>query len=270
MLSSQHVICRPAAVSGQFYPADPVRLNAMLDQLLASANELPARPLKAVIVPHAGYLFSGPVAASLYRMLEPLSPRIERVVLLGPSHHVGFHGLASSPADCFSTPLGDVMLDRQTLDAIADLPQVSELVQAHAREHSLEVQLPFLQRVLASFRLVPLVVGESSPVEVAEVLERLWGDDETLIVISSDLSHFHSYETAVERDRRTSQAIVELDSERIDYGDACGRNPVNGLLRAARSHGLTCELVDLRNSGDTAGSRDRVVGYGSYRLFADV
>ncbi len=266
MMSHQFENYRAAAVAGQFYPADPEQLAGMLQQLLKQAPDAAFVPIKALIAPHAGFIYSGPVAASIFRQIQAQASGIDRVVLLGPSHHVGFNGVAMSSADCFSTPLGNIAIDKQAQHAIACLPQVVELDQAHAREHSLEVQLPFLQTILPDFRLVPLVVGECAPAEVAEVLERLWGGPETLIVVSSDLSHFHSYDEARARDQRTSRAILDLQPQHIDYGDACGRNPVNGLLLAARTHGLVPELVDLRNSGDTAGGKDRVVGYGAYRF----
>ena len=224
------------------------------------------RSPKALIVPHAGYVYSGPVAASAYARLRSARGRIRRVVLLGPSHRVGFRGLALSGADWFETPLGRIAVDHEAEAALHGLPSVQVLPRAHAEEHSLEVHLPFLQQVLDEFTLVPIVVGESTPAEVAEVLERLWGGDETLIVISSDLSHYHDYETARARDAATSRSIEALRYEDIDAGDACGRGPVSGLLHYARDHGLRVQTLDLRNSGDTAGARDRVVGYGAWAV----
>lgn len=255
---------RQPAVAGLFYPADAKELTTMIDGFLAESPLGTEQPPKAIIVPHAGYIYSGPVAAAAYRRLEPLRERISRVVLLGPSHRVGFIGLAVSGADIFHTPLGNIPLDRAMCDQLAALPQVHRLEQAHALEHSLEVQLPFLQRVLDSFRLVPLVVGEATVEEVAEVLEAAWGGDETLIVISSDLSHYHSYSEAQQMDRNTCHAIEALQMESIDYEGACGRNPVKGLLQVARRKGLAAHTLDLRNSGDTAGSKESVVGYGAW------
>ncbi len=188
--------------------------------------------------------------------------------MLGPSHRVGFHGVATISANEYEMPLGSINIDRASINQIENLPQVQQLDKAHEFEHSLEVQLPFLQTILTDFTLVPLVVGDCPANQVAEVLELLWGGDETLIVISSDLSHFHSYEEARVQDQNTSDAILDLTPEKIQYDDACGRNPVNGLLVAAKKHQLKPDLIDLRNSGDTAGSHDRVVGYGSY-LFYD-
>ncbi|MDT8384973.1 MAG: AmmeMemoRadiSam system protein B [Gammaproteobacteria bacterium] len=257
---------RPPAVAGMFYPADRQQLHDDVTDYLASAVATrPNAPVpKAIIAPHAGYVYSGPVAASAYARLLPARDRIHRVILLGPSHRVPFRGLASSSADAFTTPLGQIRLDRAAIDSLADLPQVQRLDAAHAQEHSLEVHLPFLQEVLDDFQLVPLVVGDASPAEVAAVLERLWGGPETLIVISSDLSHYHDYTTARRLDRHTSNAIEGLRAEAVHSEDACGCVPVAGLLYLAREHGLQASTIDLRNSGDTAGPRDRVVGYGAY------
>lgn len=255
---------RPPAVAGLFYPADADELRTQIDALLRQASA-PATPTpKAVIVPHAGYVYSGAVAASAYAALRSLHDQVTRVVLLGPAHRVAFRGLAASTADAFHTPLGDVPVDHATLARLRELPQVRMIDQAHALEHSLEVQLPFLQMTLKSFTLMPLVVGDATYAETAEVLERLWGGPETLIVVSSDLSHYHDYTTARRMDEATSRAITELRPERIDYEDACGRTPVGGLLTLVRARGLRVEVVDLRNSGDTAGPRDQVVGYGAY------
>jgi len=255
---------RQPAVAGLFYPADPDELHEMVQEMLQKAHKLPDHKVKALIAPHAGYIYSGPVAASAYVQLYSLKETIKRVVLLGPSHRVPFQGLACSSADYFHMPLGDIPLDKDAIEQIASLPQIQMLDQAHQAEHSLEVHLPFLQEVLKEFILVPLVVGEASPDEVAEVLDLLWGGDETLIVISSDLSHYHSYETARQMDNQTSYAIESLRPQDIQYDSACGRNPVNGLLTLARKRGLHATTIDLRNSGDTAGSRDQVVGYGAY------
>jgi len=254
---------RQPAVAGTFYPADAAELAAMVRDYLQHAAAGGNAP-KALIAPHAGYIYSGPVAASAYASLRPLRGKVRRVVLLGPSHRIGFQGLASSTAEYYRTPLGDIPLDRTALQQLRDLPQVRELDQAHAAEHSLEVQLPFLQEVLGEFSLVPLVVGDATPEEVDEVLERLWGGPETLIVISSDLSHYHDYRTAHRMDSNTSQLIEQLRYQELGYDDACGRNPVRGLLLAAQHLHLKGTTVDLRNSGDTAGPRDAVVGYGAY------
>ncbi len=255
---------RAPAVAGAFYPADPAVLHEEVQSFLAGVAPPAAPPPKALIVPHAGYIYSGPVAASAYARLRPLAGRIRRVVLLGPAHRVPFVGIAAPEAEYFDTPLGRVHVDQQAVEALADLPFVGRSDLPHAPEHSLEVQLPFLQEVLGDFELVPLVVGQATPEQVAAVLERLWDGDETLIVVSSDLSHYLPYEQARDIDQRTSQAIAELRDEAIDHEQACGATPVRGLLQAARRHGLRAEVVDLRNSGDTAGPRDQVVGYGAY------
>lgn len=256
-------VSRQPAVAGLFYPAKASELRRMTGDMLASAAAAGIVP-KALIAPHAGYIYSGPIAASGYARLLPARARIRRVVLLGPSHRVPLYGLAASSASDFATPLGTVPIDQAALAMLSDLPQVSVLDAAHAMEHSLEVQLPFLQTVLDRFRLVPLVLGEASAGEVAEVLERLWGGPETLIVISSDLSHYYDYATAQRMDRATCQAIEALHEQDIGFEQACGRVPLGGLLATARAHRLEVETLDLRNSGDTAGPRDQVVGYGSW------
>ena len=256
---------RQPAVAGMFYPAEPEVLKSSIEKYLQEARPLGEKP-KAIIVPHAGYIYSGPVAASAYAQLSPLKETIKRVVLLGPSHRVPLIGLAASSADHFITPLGAIETDKQAIEQITHLPQVHILDEAHSMEHSLEVQLPFLQLCLGDFKLVPLVVGDASSEDIAPVLNQLWGGEETLIVISSDLSHYHTYEQAQNMDERTALAIESLADKSIGYDDACGRNPVSGLLKAAAEHGLHVTRLDLRNSGDTAGSKDQVVGYGAWSL----
>ncbi len=253
---------RPAAIAGLFYPAHPSLLRKTVARLLEeAATDAPAP--KAMIVPHAGYVYSGPVAASAYARLRNRSQPIERVVLLGPDHRVGFVGMGVPSADWFITPLGRVPVDREALEAIADLPGVVELDQAHALEHSLEVHLPFLQLALGAFKVVPIVVSQATPEQVAAVLERLWGGPETLIVISSDLSHYHDYATARRLDAATIAAIEALRGERIGPEDACGFLPIRGLLQVLSKKHLPIAAIDVRNSGDTAGPRDQVVGYGA-------
>lgn len=256
---------RHTAVAGLFYPDDPDQLKTMVEGFLHSA-QADGPPPKAIIVPHAGYPFSGAVAARAYARLAPLRYRIRRVVLLGPSHRVPLRGIAAPTAELFESPLGNVPVDQPALASLGHLPQVGYQDEAHRLEHSLEVHLPFLQSLFEDFTLVPLVVGDARPEQVAEVLETLWGGEETLIVISSDLSHYHSYEEARARDSRTSHHIETLDYQHIQHDDACGRHPVNGLLYLAKQRGLGLTTLDLCNSGDTAGSRDRVVGYGAYVL----
>ncbi|MES9851510.1 MAG: AmmeMemoRadiSam system protein B [Candidatus Thiodiazotropha sp. L084R] len=254
---------RQPAVSDIFYPGNPQGLKEMVSSFLDEVVPQGIPP-KALIAPHAGYIYSGAVAATVYARLRSVADRIRRVVLLGPSHRVPFLGLAVSGADFFRTPLGDIALDRQAIAELVELPQVVQLDQAHANEHSLEVQLPFLQQVLESFSLIPIVVGDVSGEVVAEVLGKLWGGEETLIVISSDLSHYHDYLTAQRMDQQTSDSIISLDPDSIRYEDACGRIPIQGLLLQAKKLGLQGEIIDLRNSGDTAGDKNRVVGYGAY------
>jgi len=256
---------RRPAVAGAFYPGDSETLSRELAEMLEQTVEAAPAPAfpKVVIVPHAGYIYSGPVAASAYDRLRPARGIATRVVLLGPAHRVPVRGLALPGATAFDTPIGRIPIDREAAAAIRDLPQVVESPQAHALEHSLEVQLPFLQRVLGDFALVPLVVGEATGDEVAQVLERLWGGPETVIVISSDLSHYLPYDDARRIDGITAKAILGFDTG-ISHEQACGATPVAGALIVARRHGLTPQLLDLRNSGDTAGGRGQVVGYGSF------
>ena len=263
MTGNKRAWVRAPAVAGSFYPADAAELTAMVDAMLRRARPAGAAP-KAIIAPHAGYIYSGPIAASAYARLRPARETIARVVLLGPAHRVPLRGLAASSARAFATPLGRVALDREAIERVLELPQVTILDEAHEGEHSLEVQLPFLQRVLGAFSLVPLVVGVAPPEEVAEVLEALWGGPETLVVISSDLSHYHDYATARRLDGATSRAIEALAPEDIGEEGACGRMPIRGLLRLSRDLGLRAVTIDLRSSGDTAGDKHQVVGYGAY------
>jgi AmmeMemoRadiSam system protein B len=258
---------RPAAVAAMFYPESAAVLARHVAQLLAAApQELPQRP-KALIVPHAAYIYSGAVAASAYAPLAALRDSVRRIVLLGPTHRLAISGVAVPSSSAFATPLGNVPVDQEALAALADLTQVVVNDAAHAQEHALEVQLPFLQTVFGEFSLVPLAVGQASPEHVAEVLERLWGGDETLIVVSSDLSHYLPYAAARQIDAQTAQHIVDLEPM-LHHQQACGALPVNGLLLAARRHGLRAQLIDLRNSGDTAGDKARVVGYGAFAFYA--
>ena len=261
---------RHPAVAGMFYSADNNVLQKDIHRYL-DENDIPLHTFKsnpkAIVVPHAGYVYSGPVAATAYKYLIPLKHLINRVVLLGPSHQVAFNGLAVPELDTFNTPLGDIQIDRDAIQLLSDLPQVIESDVAHRDEHSLEVQLPFLQEILDDFSLIPLVVGDAGRHEVAEVINRLWGDEHTLIVISSDLSHYHSYNEAIEMDQLTSEAITHLQPDLIGYADACGRNGLKGMMTVAQQKDLKVEMLDLRNSGDTAGSKDRVVGYGAYVFY---
>jgi len=256
---------REAAVAGLFYPGDAAGLRSAVHGFLAPLASGDKAP-KAIVVPHAGYVYSGAVAAAAYATLAPARASVRRVVLLGPSHRVAFRGLALSTAEYFATPLGSVELDHEAIALLSKLPQVHCLDAAHSREHSLEVQLPFLQEVLGEFRLVPLAVGDADPQEVAEVIEQLWDGPQTLIVVSTDLSHYREYDEARRRDRASCAAIEALRYETLDHHAACGCAPLAGLLCVARRRGLRVSTLALRNSGDTAGDRDRVVGYGAWRL----
>lgn len=250
---------RPPAVAGLFYPVNAEELTRNIQQLLTDAEQHNLTP-KALIVPHAGYIYSGAIAATAYSTLRSVASTIKRVILLGPAHRVAVNGLALPRNDVFDTPLGQVKLDSEAIQAIAHLPQVSINAEVHAVEHSLEVQLPFLQSVLTDFTLLPLAVGTATAETVAEVLEYLWGDDETLIVVSSDLSHYLPYATAQQIDNATVQSILQL-RQPITHDHACGGTPISGLIIAAKKHQLAPRLLDLRNSGDTAGTRGQVVGY---------
>ena len=253
-------IRRTPAVAGLFYPDDPKVLKATIEGLLEQVT-VPDPAPAAIIAPHAGYVYSGPIAATVYATLRP----VKRVVLLGPSHRVYVRGMALSSAEVFETPLGDIHVDRSALAAISRLTHVRVHDAAHMQEHSLEVHLPFLQHCLGVFDLVPIVVGDASPGEVAEVIELLWDDAETLVVVSTDLSHFLDYETAVAVDTRTS-GLIESHHQQLGSEQACGCHPVNGFLRVVEERELQVKAVDVRNSGDTAGHRDRVVGYGAFRV----
>ena len=252
-------------MAGKFYPGDPAELRDLISILLAQPRppKTEAAP-KAIIAPHAGYIYSGPIAASAYAQFAPARDLIKRIILLGPSHYIPFRGLAIPSVEAFATPLGTIPLDLGALRQIKALPQVCVLDEAHEREHSLEVQLPFLQMVLASFTLLPLAVGEAAPDEVAQVLEMLWGGSETRFVISSDLSHYHDLQVTRRLDHATARAIEGLQAAALDEGSACGRIPIGGMLQAAQHRGLHARTLDLRTSGDTAGPRDRVVGYGAF------
>lgn len=257
---------RAAAVAGLFYPGAPNELTAELHAHLTAASPSSSagrRGPKGLIVPHAGYVYSGAIAGRGYARLAAVREAIRRVVLFGPAHRAPVRGLALPSVRAFATPLGEVLLDSEAARLALTLPQVVRDDGAHAREHSLEVQLPFLQRSLEDFRIVPFAVGDATPGEVAEVMELLWGGPETLIVVSSDLSHYQRYAEARATDRATADAILAL-SAKLDHQQACGATPINGLLIAARRRGLRAELLDLRNSGDTAGDKSRVVGYASF------
>lgn len=260
---------RPAAIAGLFYEARPDALARQVDRLLDGVPD-PGRgpPPKAMIVPHAGLVYSGPVAATGYARLRARADTIERVVILAPSHRVYLEGLALPVADRFETPLGSVAVDGALVGRIAGLPQVVRSREAHAREHAVEVHLPFLQRLLPRFTLLPLVVGRAEPAAVAEVLAAVWGGPETLIVISSDLSHFHDHATATELDRATAAAIVAADGPGLDPQQACGARCIDGLLAFAERRPLRIELLDLRTSADTfaRADRERVVGYGTFAV----
>lgn len=256
---------RPAAVAGQFYEVDKFRLQTQVNTLLASTESPYEADVEALIVPHAGYIYSGAIAAEAYRCLKPRASTIRRVVLFGPAHRVYLNGMAIPAVDSFHTPLGDIPLDREALELINDMPGVIVSDEAHRQEHSLEVQLPFLQTMLGEFSLVPVVIGDCDADTVASLLDALWGGDETLRVISSDLSHFHSYDEAREIDDQTCRNIIEKRSD-LSGEKACGARAINGLMRSAHSRSMSVKLIKACNSGDTAGDKNRVVGYGAFAL----
>jgi AmmeMemoRadiSam system protein B len=261
------ITIRPPAVAGSFYPDDAAVLSAVIEDFLAEVRQPAGADWpKALIAPHAGYIYSGPVAASAYARLKPAAGRVRRVVVIGPSHYAAFPGIAAPASEAFETPLGCVSVDAKALAAIRDLPQVTIADGPHIQEHSLEVQLPFLQAVLGDFAVVPLAVGEAGPAQTAEVLARLWGGAETVIVASSDLSHYHPHEVARHLDAATAAAIEAYAGGRLGPNDACGYQALAGLLVEAEARGLAIERLDLRNSGETGGFMRQVVGYGAWAL----
>ena len=255
---------RAPAAAGRFYPRDAKELRTAVTELLNGATSEPGPTPKALIVPHAGYPYSGPIAAKAYARLRPGRNTIKRIVLIGPSHFVALRGLATSSEEAFETPLGLVPLDREGIAMAAALPQVQILDEAHRHEHSLEVQLPFLQVLLGEFTLVPLVAGDATQSEVAAVIQALWGGPETCVIVSSDLSHYLDLESAQRLDSATAEALERLDPMGIGEEQACGRVPILGLLQAAIAQHLRAHTVDLRNSGDMGGPRSQVVGYGAF------
>ncbi len=258
---------RTAAVAGLFYPGDPEQLGSTVDALLAG-KQPDARAPKALIAPHAGYVYSGPVAASAYGMLGAAAGAVRRVVILGPSHRHWFRGVALPAADAFATPLGVMRIGVAAVRALRDLPNVHISDEPHLLEHSIEVQVPFLQRINPNAEIVPILTGEATGAEVEAVIDELWGGPETLIVVSSDLSHYHPYDAARVMDLATAHAILESRDDLLGE-QACGCVGVNGLARAVRKRGLRPELFDVRNSGDTAGDKRQVVGYGSFGFYDD-
>lgn len=258
---------RLPAVAGLFYPAAATTLRNEIDSYLRAAAEAPPQPRpQALIVPHAGYGYSGAIAAAAYRRLEPWHASIRRVVLLGPPHREPVRGAATMAVDCFRTPLGDVAVDRASLQALIDRDAVTDDWRAHRAEHALEVQLPFLQAVLDDFSIIPLLIGDLTPAATAALLEPWWHDASTLLLISSDLSHFHAYDEARKIDAATDAAILALDPTRIGPRQACGCRALNGLLHLARAHGAAAVRLAWGNSGDTGGPRERVVGYAAYAV----
>ncbi len=262
-MAIEYMNVRKPMVAGSFYPKDPVELSSVIRQYLDNARTSGPVP-KALVLPHAGYIYSGPVAASGYKLLRQAVHETYRVALLGPSHWAEFDGIALSSADAFATPLGSVPLDKSVMSIMSQFTCAVTLDKAHVREHSLEVHIPFLQEALDEFYLVPLSVGQVEVEIVGDLIDALWGGQDTLIIVSTDLSHYHTWAAAREIDGGTARAIEELCPDDIEDGQACGSVPLRGLLHAARKHGLKARTLDLRNSGDTAGSFDVVIGYGAF------
>jgi len=265
---SEHALrVRPAAVAGMFYPEDPDDLRREVADYLSAPEAADEDLPKAVVVPHAGYRYSAPVAAAAYARLAAARGKVRRVVLIGPTHRVAVAGFALSNAEVFDTPLGPVAVDTGAVDRLAQRPDAVRMDLAHAQEHCLEVQLPFLKETLGEVAIVPVLAGQVSPEAVADLLAGLWGGPETLIVVSSDLSHYLSYDDCVTLDAVTTHAIETMSPEKIDRPQACGRLPIAGLLLCAKARGMKVRTLDVRNSGDTAGPRGQVVGYGSWAFF---
>lgn len=255
---------RPAAVAGLFYPSNTLELQQQVQQYL-TRNDIPQTPAPlAIVTPHAGYVYSGATAGVAWASVAARAESIYRVVLLGPSHRVALRGVATSTADYWQTPLGRIGLDKDAAEHLQLLPFVIASDKAHAREHSLEVQVPFIQTVFANATLLPLVVGDATPEQIASLLKPYWEDPHSLIAVSSDLSHYHDYRTAQQLDRQTSDAIEHFDIQAIGPEQACGCRPLCGLLKLAAEARCRITTLDLCNSGDTAGDRQRVVGYGAY------
>lgn len=257
---------RPPAVAGMFYPAEPTRLQEMVQRFLQTAVTPlhPTPPPKAIIAPHAGYIYSGPIAGSAFHPWLGQMAGVQRIVLIGPAHTMAVRGVVGVSAHSFRTPLGNVSVDQASMERIRPLPFVTLDDEAHTREHGLEVMLPFLQTLAPHCAIVPLLTGSTTGEEVAQLLESLWGGPETRILISSDLSHYYNYATARQLDAATAVAIEKLQPEMVGRESACGRLAIQGLLHLALSGGLHAQTADLRNSGDTAGTKDRVVGYGAF------
>ncbi len=256
---------RPPAVAGLFYPDDAGELREAVSEYLRQ-HSAPATPSpKALIVPHAGYIYSGGVAAAAYATVASLRRAVRRIVLIGPSHRVYLRGMALPTAASFATPLGRIEIDGELKSLLLQRGDVVEADAPHAQEHCLEVQLPFLQMLFDDFTLLPVVLGSIAPEHVAAALAQVWGDATTLVLVSSDLSHYHGYEEARQIDAATSAAILRRDAT-LAGEQACGAVGINGLLYLAGQRQLeVCEIARC-NSGDTAGDRSRVVGYGAFAI----
>jgi len=256
---------RPARVAGQFYPGSAENLSRTVSRLLASAETKERSGISGIIVPHAGYVYSGPIAARAFASLPPSRSRFRRCVLVGPSHFVPFKGIAAPSFASFSTPLGEIPVDTVAVKGLLTEGHAVIEDAPHERDHAIEVELPFLQAIYGDLPIIPLLFGFTSARAIAAVIAEVWSD-ETLLVVSSDLSHYEDYEAARAHDMRTAESIEAFEESVIGPADACGHLAARGALIEAKRRGLTIERIDLRNSGDTAGDKQSVVGYGAWAI----
>jgi len=257
---------RIPAHAGQYYPADAGFLEKVVDEYLTDGGTVSEIP-KAVIAPHAGFIHSGRIAGKAFAVWKAQEVRARRVVLIGPSHYYDFPGIALPDSTRFQTPLGEVQVDPAADDLKRKFRYVRVFEAAHYPEHALEVLLPFLQRAVPGAKIVPLITGRTEMSQVSAVIEEIWGGADTLLVISSDLSHNHPYEIAQKVDRQTARAIVEFDFSRLTADQACAYQAMRGFLKAAIRKEMRCSLLELRNSADASGDMSLVTGFGAFHFF---
>lgn len=253
---------RKPTVAGLFYPSETDNLSKLITDLLN--QKPPVSFTKMLIVPHAAYQYIGEILAQSYLHLFSRSQQIKTVVLLTPSHHIKFNGIAITSKDCYLTPFGEVIIDSDAMMTLLNFPQVVMFDDAHIKEHSIEIHLPFLQTILPSFSLVPLIIGETNSYNILEILEKLWEQEETLIIASMNLSHYQTYNIAQELDQRTSQAIESLHWQSLQTNQICNIHLISSLLQLAHQKSLTPKTIKVCNSGDLTGIKNRVVGYGAF------
>jgi len=267
VINDKRLTSRQASVAGSFYPKNPAQLKKTLTNLFNANEDLNIdfqTPVKAIIAPHAGYIYSGPIAAKAYSLVSTCIKGKNKITIIGPSHFVPFNGIALSTAEFFETPLGKIKVDHHAYELINRIPEVIYLDEAHAREHSIEVHLPFIQYLKKDVRIIPLAVGQTSYQKVAKVLEKFCEEKDNLIIISSDLSHYHAYGYAQKYDLQTALKIENYKCSQLGPNEACGYLAIAGLLKMAKDRKYKIKRIDLCNSGDTSGSKDTVVGYGSW------